>query len=70
MRRSQPGTYFCVIAFNMGCFGIRELADGNRALNIDAGAEGGRFYLATGGNVTNAGTRLWGEVRLPALAAP
>ncbi len=41
-------------------------ADGNRALNIDAGATGDRFSLATGGDTANAGTPLWAEIVLPA----
>jgi hypothetical protein len=43
-------------------------ADGNPALNIDAGTYAGRFYLATGGAVTNTGARLWSQIDLPAEA--
>ncbi|MDR3632557.1 MAG: DUF3472 domain-containing protein [Isosphaeraceae bacterium] len=40
----------------------RFTADGNPALNIDAGARDDRFFLATGGEVTNVGTRLGQEI--------
>jgi hypothetical protein len=37
----------------------RFTADSNPALNIDAGpSDRGRFFLATGGAITNAGTPL------------
>ncbi len=36
----------------------RFTADGNPATNIDAGAEGERFFLATGGETKNVGTKL------------
>lgn len=35
-------------------------ADENPAMDIDAGAEGRGFFLATGGGITNAHTKLWG----------
>jgi hypothetical protein len=40
-------------------------ADDNRAMNIDAGVEQGRFYLATGGATSNIGVRLWSTVERP-----
>jgi hypothetical protein len=36
----------------------RFTADSNPVTNVDAGVRGGRFYLATGGDVKNAGTAL------------
>jgi hypothetical protein len=36
----------------------RFTADGNPAVNIDAGPVADRFFLATGGGVKNAGTKL------------
>jgi hypothetical protein len=36
----------------------RFTADANPVLNIDAGATGGRFFLATGGDITNNTTKL------------
>jgi hypothetical protein len=36
----------------------RFTADANPVLNIDAGATGARFFLATGGATTNTTTRL------------
>jgi hypothetical protein len=36
----------------------RFTADGNPVLNIDAGASGGRFFLATGGDIENKTTKL------------
>jgi len=40
-------------------------ADANPVLNINAGIAEGRFFLATGGATTNAGTPLWGAIDLP-----
>ncbi len=42
--------------------------DGNPALNIDAGADGDRFFLATGGATKNETTRLDQTISLPADA--
>ena len=45
----------------------RFTADGNKAVNIDAGpsdAGEGMFYLATGGDISNAGTPLWEKMSL------
>jgi hypothetical protein len=44
----------------------RFTADSNPATNIDAGSDGGRFFLATGGATENAGTRLGTAIKLPA----
>lgn len=41
-------------------------ADGNPATNINAGVEGGRFFLATGGETRNTGTPLWKTMARPA----
>jgi hypothetical protein len=49
--------------------GARFTADANPVTNIDAGAVGGRYYLATGGDTNNTGTKLRGEVRLPSKPA-
>lgn len=40
-------------------------ADGNPALNIDAGAAGDLFFLTTGGETKNQGTRLNERIALP-----
>lgn len=40
-------------------------ADGNRAMNINAGILNDRFFLATGGEIENDATPLWGELVLP-----
>lgn len=37
----------------------RFTADGNPVLNINAGADGEQFFLATGGSATNTNTPLW-----------
>jgi hypothetical protein len=43
----------------------RFTADSNPATNIDAGSEGGRFFLATGGAIKNDGTKLREAMELP-----
>ena len=43
-------------------------ADRNPALNIDAGAADGRFFLATGGKTESTGAKLAENIRLPAPA--
>lgn len=43
-------------------------ADGNKAVNIDSGLKDGRFFLATGGDLTNAGTKLWQKTGNPEAA--
>ena len=48
----------------------RFTADSNPARNIDAGAEGGRFFLATGGEVENKHTPLLGEIDLRPASVP
>lgn len=40
-------------------------ADGNRAVNINAGVQDGRFYLATGGDTANSDAPLWSTIELP-----
>jgi hypothetical protein len=40
-------------------------ADRNPVVNIDAGVQGGAYYLATGGRTQNTGTPLWDTVTLP-----
>ena len=42
----------------------RFTADGNKAVNIDAGTVDNQFYLATGGDITNQGTELWQRMKL------
>jgi len=45
--------------------------DGNPVMNIDAGVEGGQFFLATGGETTNTNTPLWKYMeREPGEATP
>ena len=44
----------------------RFTADANPALSIDAGPVGDRYYLATGGDVTNASAKLKATIELPA----
>ena len=44
----------------------RFTADANPAVSIDAGPVGDRFFLATGGDVTNAGAKLNATIELPA----
>ena len=44
----------------------RFTADGNPVTNIDAGIRGGRFFLATGGETANQGTKLNEGMELPA----
>ena len=44
----------------------RFTADGNKAVNIDAGKVEGDFFLATGGDITNEGTPLWDHMELEA----
>jgi hypothetical protein len=44
--------------------GARFTADGNKAVNIDAGVGQGMFYLATGGDIKNSGTPLWDRMAL------
>lgn len=48
----------------------RFTADRNPATNIDAGVERDRFFLATGGDTKNAGTRLGEIIELPASTKP
>jgi hypothetical protein len=48
----------------------RFTADGNPALNIDAGLDDGRFFLATGGETKNVGTKLRDLIESPAAAEP
>jgi len=49
----------------------RFTADSNPVLNIDAGAKGQRFFLATGGEATNATTKLRDMmIRMKGPAAP
>ena len=48
----------------------RFTADSNPATNIDAGAEGGRFFLATGGEVENKHAPLKGEIDLRPASIP
>jgi hypothetical protein len=48
----------------------RFTADSNPVTNIDAGVEGDRFFLATGGETKNAGTRLGEMMDLPAGQKP
>jgi hypothetical protein len=43
----------------------RFTADRNPAINIDAGVQGDHFFLATGGETRNAGTRLDDIMELP-----
>lgn len=43
-------------------------ADGNKAVNIDAGLVDNRFYLGTGGDLTNVGKKLWDRFVNPASA--
>ena len=43
----------------------RFTGDGNPVMNIDAGTEEGRFFLATGGEITNDHTPLWKDVIWP-----
>jgi len=43
----------------------RFTADGNPATNIDAGTRDGRYFLATGGQTENDGTKLWASMELP-----
>jgi hypothetical protein len=43
----------------------RFTADGNPALNIDAGIIAGRFFLKTGGETKNVGTKLGESMSLP-----
>lgn len=44
-------------------------ADGNPALNIDAGLADKRFYLATGGATENKGVKLWAGLTNPGAPA-
>ncbi len=44
----------------------RFTADSNPVLNINAGLMGNRFFLATGGEIANVGTKLRDVVELPA----
>jgi hypothetical protein len=51
----------------------RFTADSNPITNIDASVDGERFFLATGADTRNDGTRLGGTIQLPAtvtLTAP
>jgi len=41
-------------------------ADSNPVLNIDAGVKDGKFFLATGGDITNNGTKLRDSMTRPA----
>ncbi len=41
-------------------------ADGNKAVNIDAGVDAGRFFLATGGATENKTRKLWDKFTNPA----
>jgi len=45
-------------------------ADRNPATNIDAGPDGARLFLATGGETENATTKLGGTLQIAAPAAP
>src|SRR5208283_3384694 len=49
---------------------VRFTADRNPATNIDAGVDGERFFLATGGETRNTGTRLGEMMELPAAEKP
>ncbi|MCO6044837.1 DUF3472 domain-containing protein [Aeoliella sp. ICT_H6.2] len=40
-------------------------ADSNRSTNIDAGLADGRYFLATGGDISNEGVPLWKNVDAP-----
>lgn len=40
-------------------------ADSNPAMTIDAGTRDGWFYLATGGQTQNTGTKLWQKITRP-----
>ena len=44
----------------------RFTADANPVLNIDAGIDGAQFFLATGGETKNVGTKLRDMIELPA----
>jgi hypothetical protein len=48
----------------------RFTADANPATNIDAGAAGGRFFLATGGDTANATAKLKDRITRPAGTRP
>lgn len=48
----------------------RFTADANPVLNIDAGITEGRFFLATGGEITNKGTPLWKTMERPQPGFP
>ena len=43
----------------------RFTGDGNPVMNVDAGVEEHRFFLATGGEITNDHTPLWKTITLP-----
>jgi hypothetical protein len=45
----------------------RFTADGNPVLNIDAGIDGQRFFLSTGGETKNGGTKLNDWMELPPI---
>jgi hypothetical protein len=48
----------------------RFTADRNPVTNIDAGIDGGRFFLATGGQTKNSGTRLGEEMEVRVAGKP
>lgn len=43
--------------------------DSNKAVNIDAGAAGARYFLATGGPIENKTVKLWDKITVPASGA-
>lgn len=43
----------------------RFTADSNPVVNINAGTSGNRFFLATGGEISNSGTKLREVIKLP-----
>lgn len=47
-----------------GITGAQFTGDGNPATNIDSRVEGDRFFLATGGEIENVGTKLWERLKL------
>jgi len=54
----------------VGLTRARFTADSNPARNIDAGADGDHFFLATGGEVKNAGTPLGQSIDRPPAGLP
>lgn len=47
----------------------RFTADGNKAVNIDAGPAGDHYFLATGGPIENTTVKLWSKIAAPAKAS-